>query len=195
MGIDLEKFRRDLKRESGEAANKALLKITPGDKIKVGEAVIDEIRTAVAKGISPIARKGRFAAYKWAAASNAIRKVARSFKDKGRRKQARKIAEDTKKNKYPYSVMKDFPNKRERPVNLELSGAFLADLKAKPTPKGVTIGFGTELSELKEQGHREGVNGQPRRPIIPEGDEDFSPSIYRRILSVVSSILKERFKT
>jgi hypothetical protein len=187
--VNTAKFKKDLERETGLQVEKAMKSVTRNDKIEVGE-----MKDLISKGVSPIARKGRFDAYKWAGAAAKIMKVARRLSG-DRRAKAKQKAESLKKSKYPYSVQKEFPNKRERPVNLYLSGAFLSDLVARPLVKGVAIGFRSRLSELKEQGHREGVNGQPQRPIIPDKGEDFSPSVYRRIVSVVSSILKQRFKT
>lgn len=193
MPLDLSKFRKDIERELKKAGQDAIATVTHREKRYVGQAAIAEIRTLVRKGISPIAGAGRFPAYKWVGRANAALKIARRL-TKERRKDARAIANSIKSRRYPYSVQGEFPDKRERPVNLNLSGEFLDSLRATPTSTGVAIGFDNELSELKESGHREGVNDQPRRPIIPQGREQFSPSIYRRIVDVVREIFQNKVK-
>lgn len=89
-----------------------------------------------------------------------------------------------------------YPGKRKnkRPVNLYLTGEFLDSLKF--IPKSSKSGFDTVIyydgkeSELKEQGHREGANGQPLRPTIPQGGEKFAETI--RI--AFSKIYRQRLK-
>ena len=92
---------------------------------------------------------------------------------------------------YPDKIMKHFPKKRRRPVNLNLSGKFLSKLSSKVetqkrkfglvTKRRVRIGFFDQLSKKKEQGHREGANGQPKRPIIPTRSESFSKRILTKV--------------
>lgn len=93
------------------------------------------------------------------------------------------------KRGYPYSVQHEFPGKRPRPVNLFLSGDFLAALEYVVTGKagefGIELGFFDEDQAIKEQGHREQANGQGFRPIIPIGREDFSVTIQRAIIKIV----------
>lgn len=194
MGLNFRKFKADLEREFKLTVHQAINKIDRRDMQKIGDAAIDEMKNLISKGISPIAGEGRFDAYKWVGKANAANKIARSL-SKDRRKSARQIAKEVKKKGYPYSVRKDFPDKRERPVNLYLSGDFLKNLKATPLLSGVKIGFSDSLSSKKEQGHREGVNGQPQRPIIPNRDEEFNPSIYRRIVDTVVEVLRKKFRT
>lgn len=181
---------------------------TREDRLNVGAAVIEEMKTLIEKGISPIAENGRFPAYKWAAARHALMQGARALSKKSapitnllagksarkRRSEIKAHATSSTQHGYPYSVQHKFPQKRERPVNLLLSGDMLSHLEAKPTATGVEIGFWDKLSALKEQGHREGVNDQPRRPIIPQGHESFSPSILRRLLAVVREIIGQKTK-
>lgn len=102
--------------------------------------------------------------------------------------------------RYPFNKMKEFPSKKLRPVNLKLSGDFLRDLtyrsQVAPPIKGasptIDIGFFGGLSEKKESGHREGVNGQPKRPTIPQKKEEFSPSIYRRLVKTITGLVKRK---
>lgn len=191
MPIDLDKFKRDITKAFKDSADEAITSISDRDKVTIGNAVIAEMTAGILKGVSPIAEFGRFDAYKWVGRANQATKISRRLT--GARKTAAKNIAAQAKKKYPYSVMKKFPDKRERPVNLFLSGEFLYDLEATPITNGVSIGFATRLSELKEQGHREGVNGQPSRPIIPIRGESFNNSIYRRIVDTVTSVLRQKF--
>lgn len=104
--------------------------------------------------------------------------------------------------KFPkYKNPKRYPGKLKpkTPVNLKLTGKFLDSLRSRHKPN--RYGIGTELyfpakQELKEQGHREGANGQPERPILPsvKGEKftkdirDLYTELYReRILEVLKS--------
>lgn len=181
--IDTKRLERDLRKVVGEETERALKRVTNKEKLSVGEAVIDEMLKAIAKGISPIKGRGRFEAYKWAGKKNADRK-----------KGAKKKSLDLKySNKYPYSAQGKFPDKKERPVNLKLSGNFLSNLKAKILGSSLYVGFFEEPWSKYEQGHREGAKGQPSRPIIPSGDgEEFSQSIYRRLVSQLQDVFDKK---
>lgn len=94
------------------------------------------------------------------------------------------------KNKYPGDL------KPARPVNLKLTGDFLNDLTYKVT-KGkygykteISYGAAGSLSDLKESGHRDGVNGQLKRPTIPAIGEQFIVAIER----LYTKIFKERIR-
>mgnify|MGYP000355428565 FL=1 len=180
--FDAEKLKRDLKKASGEEAEAAVKKITKAEKLDIGEAVIDEMQVVIAKGISPIKENGRFPAYKWADKKQLARKSGSKKKE----------ADRFFKNKYPYSAQAKFPGKKERPVNLKLSGDFLKNLKAKVLNTTLWIGFFEEPWTLYEQGHREGVGGQPKRPIIPNGDEELSQTIYRRLVKSLQQVFDRK---
>jgi len=117
----------------------------------VGKEVVDEMKSLIASGKSPIAGNGNFPRY-------------------------------INPKKYPGK------QKPASPVNLFLTGKFLAALRAT-TKKGDTgidtyVGFRSSNQSKKESGHREGVNGQPSRPIIPDGDESFVLSIRKIIRKI-----------
>jgi hypothetical protein len=194
MAFDLSKFQAQCKAEFKKAAEKGIYSVTNKDKEDIGYAVIEEMIKLILKGISPIAGKGRFPGYKWVERANQATKIARGL-TKGRRKRAREKAAGIKKSRYPYSVMHKYPDKKERPVNLFLSGDFLASLEPRPRRNGIVIGFNNELSEKKEAGHRAGVNDQPPRPIIPQGKEEFAPSIYRRLVDTITKVLRQKIRT
>ena len=166
MVFDATKLQRDLKKTSGEEAEKAVKKITNRDKLDVGDALIDEMKIAIAKGISPIKDAGRFPAYLHARSKD--------------------------KSKYPFSVMDEFPDKKIRPVNLSLSGKFLKNLKAKVENGTLLVGFFEEPWSKYELGHREEANGQPKRPIIPQNEEQFSQSVYRRLVKALQQVFDRK---
>ena len=68
---------------------------------------------------------------------------------------------------YPGRIRKQYPQKKNTPVNLTLSGDFLKSLKSSVRKDGILIGLTTRLSKEKESDHRTGKNTQPKRPIIP----------------------------
>lgn len=180
--FDFNKLQRDIERETGLEAKKALKSLKQSELKEIGEAVCDEIRTVTAKGISPIKTVGRFAAYKWAAKKSLKRKSGSKGKSLNREFQ----------NKYPFNVRDKYPQKRERPVNLRLSGEFMKALKAKVISGVLEIGYFDELFAKYESGHREGVNGQPKRPTIPQDSEQFSDTIYRRLVKVIQSVFDKK---
>lgn len=139
---------------------------TADDASKMGEEVVITMKDMISKGISPIREVGRFPAYK----------------------------HQRVKGKYPANQQKNYPEKKQRPVNLTLSRDFLSALSSRiiksgtkgkfPVEVGYILGNRGEVSaSKKEQGHREGVNGQPKRPTIPQGDEQFAAKIQKIIFT------------
>lgn len=135
---------------------------------RIGEAVTKEVRDQISKGISPIKGNGRFPRYK-------------------------------NPKRYPGD------KKPRTPVNLNLSGAFMDSLTYKVydarTGKGTEIFYNGEDSngvsnQDKEQGHRDGANGQPKRPTLPSKSrgETFSARLIRIVRDIyneaISSIVK-----
>ena len=153
----------DLKRIK-EALSKA--KPTRSDLKKTGDAMVRKMKSQIAVGLSPIAGKGRFPAYKHAGV----------------------------KGKYPQNVQKRFPAKKARPVNLNLSGQQLKSLESRASSSGVTIGYFNGLAANKEQGHRDGVNKQPKRPTIPEGSENFNESINDVAETILANVIEKKIK-
>ena len=134
--------------------------INRSDGLELGNIVVSEMKNLIAKGISPIKGMGRFPGYK-------------------------------NPDKYPGDL------KSKRPVNLYgfSKNHMLDSLKVKSSRKGnngceVIIGYADEESNLKEQGHREGVKGQPKRPTIPTGSEEIAVSIERKIIDYIKNILR-----
>lgn len=178
--IDWTKVKRDVLSSVTLVGNGVLQQLSRADMLEIGDAVVEEMKNLISKGISPIAGNGRFPEYKGAKAKKEA--------NKGRRKKS-KLSFSTS---YPFSVQRKFPGKKERPVNLFLTGKQMKGLLAKALKGRFEVGYFDTLSIDKESGHRDGVNGQPRRPTIPSDREDFSPSIYRIINAVLSDILKRK---
>lgn len=145
--------------------------VTSDHSKQIASRVKDMMLKLIARGQSPIRGNDRFPAYK---ASSQIGK---------------------KKKGYPYNQKNKFPNKKPRPVNLFLSGAFLSSLRSDGKKNIISIGFDRgSLSAKKESGHREGVNSQPSRPIIPSRSERFSVTIEREIINMLRFIVKRAAK-
>ena len=89
-------------------------------------------------------------------------------------------------------------NKKPRtPVNLTLTGDFLRALTYDTRPS--TSGYATEIyyagrEDVKEQGHREGANGQPERPTVPMGKEEFAVRIERVYARIYRDRIREILK-
>lgn len=95
------------------------------------------------------------------------------------------------RKRYPDSVQEEFPNKKRRPVNLELSGKFLDNLDYWKVGLRerfeVAIGFRRAPYVDYERGHREQANGQGFRPIIPQDEETF----VKQIKLIIDGIFKD----
>lgn len=134
--------------------------------------VIAEMKDLISKGISPVRSAGRFPGY----------------------------LHSGKKGKYPDSVKHKYPAKRDRPVNLWLSGDFINSLGYRIYE--AKFGFGFEVGYFdpeeakKEEGHAIGQNGQPKRPTIPSTQEEFAVRIqrliYRRFKEAISRFVKSK---
>lgn len=172
----MARIKRSLKTEFDKKLSDGMKKMSKQELMQVGEEILEQILDDVSKGVSPIKGRGRFPRYK-----------------------------DT--DKYPgdknSETRKKFPNKRSRPVNLWLSGDFLSNLEAFTKSNwrkdifgrlgySLFVGFRDQLSKLKEKGHRDGVNGQPERPIIPEGNEEFSKKYLLRLKDGIAKVLNKK---
>jgi hypothetical protein len=164
---------KELKKAVEEKKRQGFKALPQGEMFRLGDAFKDAMTSTIEKGQSPITPwPSRFPAYKYSSAP-----------------------QDERANKYPFSARKSFPSKRARPVNLTLSGEFLKSLKVRPIKRGdnnyLNVGFDNFESELKELGHREGVNGQPKRPIVPsEIGEDFIRPLRRFLETAFEVILR-----
>lgn len=135
---------------------------------ELGEIIVSAMKELISKGISPIKGGGRYKGYKG------------GYKEK-------------------ISAGK-YAGKGLKPVNLYLKGDQMNSLKANKTSVDkdkikLEIGYGTnQKSWLKEKGHREGYNGQEKRPSIPEGNEEFSSVIRQKVRQRVADFLLKSLK-
>lgn len=159
-------FERDLKKFVGDKVKKLERKLKRQNYDSVGDVIISDMKNLIRKGISPIRGGGRFPRYK----------------------------RENDADGYPNTVRKRFPGKRKRPVNLKLSGAFLKALKSKTISTGrkleIEIGYFDPKEAIKEDGHREGANTQPKRPTIPIKTEEFALSIQQSADDEVVRVVK-----
>ena len=106
------------------------------------------------------------------------------------------------KGRFPaYKNVGKYPGNRKprSPVILRLTGNFLVDLKHRVIQAaqgfGFSVGYRTKSEQQKELGHREGANGQRKRPTIPQGSEEFSTEIERVIVDEytqrINKVLKD----
>lgn len=94
------------------------------------------------------------------------------------------------------------PGKGLRPVNLQVTGDFLADLKHKPVASGrsfkVNIGYETDRSANIEAGLRDGKHGRSDkkpRPTLPTRDgEQFSKKIQDALIELLVIALNKRLR-
>ena len=141
------------------------------DAKDTAKEVVAEMKDMILKGISPVKSVGRFPAYLRAG----------------------------EKGKYPDNQRRKYPAKRQRPVNLKLSGDFLKALRYRvfsgKNGSYFEIGYYDEDSIKKEEGHALGWNGQPQRPTIPD-DGEFAERIQRIIFNgfkrAVSAFVKKK---
>lgn len=137
----------------------------------LGKSIVARMKKMITAGISTIEGNGRFPKYKHAG----------------------------KPDKYPAIARGDYPNKRQSPVNLTLSGEMLKNLSSTPVRTGKN--WGPEISytgdaALKESGHREGVRGQPKRPTIPDArkGEKFNQTIMSLITETFTKAMSDFLK-
>lgn len=172
--------------------------ITDDQAKKLGQDVVREMKDMISKGISPIQSVGRFPEYKAVTTSRQQKGAAKSLRDsardaegkaqaKGLQASAREMgskAAETLRKGYPANVQHKHPDKRARPVNLYLTGeqmkALSFSLVKRKSGTIPAINYLTEEALLKEQGHREGVGGQPKRPTIPQGTE--APAVRLKLM-------------
>ncbi len=162
-------------------------------KKDLGKTTVKAAKALIAVGKSPVAGYGRFGAYSGQRAQKGI-------KGKGAKAKKRSAA----KRGYPGSVVKEFPQKRARPINLKLSGKLLKAYNWESSGKfSVRVGILSKASNLIKiisGAHNEGVATKNiiQRRHVPQGSEEFAISIQREIKKVyvkhLRGILRRRNK-
>lgn len=111
----------------------------------------------------------------------------------------KKAAQGKTQKGYPYNT-KEYRqgSKRPRPVNLWLTGDFLRaltfELKKLGSKMGIEIGWWEAKQAIKEKGHREGANGQPKRPTLPRGRESWNETIRLDIMRLLRDAVSKAAK-
>lgn len=160
-GLKIKIDLSDLKRLEQQIKD-AASKVSRSGLQKAADQLETTMKSQIAKGISPIRGNGRFPEYKNAGV----------------------------KGRYPDSARDKFPNKRQRPVNLFLSGDMLDDLDARAlTSEVIEVGYSDSKQAQKERDHRDGANGQPKRPTIPQGAEEFNQTIQLELEDSYATLL------
>lgn len=138
---------------------------------EIGKAVVKGMREAIAIGLSPVAKVGRFDGYA------------------AQRKAGLKPASQL----YPNSVKRKFPAKQTRPVNLSLNNKFLNTLgyQKKARLEVGHIIFDDKTKALFEA-HNEGLHPDvPQRQYLPnKRGENFLVSIQRLIKDIIVKTIK-----
>lgn len=166
---------------------------------EVGDTVLDGIKDAAAKGLSPVAGVGRFPGYKAQEEAKAQKRIARNAWQNASqagssstgvrlRNLSRSASDEAKKSAqgYPVSVQDKFPQKKIRPVNLSLTGEYLNSLRYSFNRSKLSIRFffAGKRANLLAETHNEGTQ-EPvvaRRPVLPTADgQEFISSIMRAI--------------
>lgn len=197
--LDIQALKASLNRELRRYKKEGIEQMTAAERRIVGQAGLAAMLDYISKGISPIEGMGRFPGYKWVDRINAQLKAVSRSKSKrlvtrAKKRFARANLKALQKTKYPYSAMRRYPDKKVRPVNLFLSGKFLRHVQLRFPNKGVSIGIYEQPYVKYEQGHREGVNTQPERPIIPQGTETFSRNIMNKIIDALRKTVIARLE-
>lgn len=129
-----------------------------------------------------------------------VKAIAQTFIGKMKEEIARGLSPITRKKFPRYKDTEKYPGKLKAhaPVNLELSGDMLSDLKTEAvittgTEIYILLKYATRRSSLKEQGHREGANGQPKRPTLPQGRENFSDHLTKSLEADYAALMERKF--
>lgn len=176
----------------------------------LGSQVIIEMKKQIAVGLSPVNGEGRFVAYSAQRNSILTKQINRRIKNLDRlikhnekvkgpilnSQQSSKLASIQQGyeglKRYPLNVLKQFPDKQVRPVNLELSGDMLDSLTFKKTAGGITVGIFDGTQAEKAKGHQSGdpEKALPKRRFLPAAKgEKFNTTLTRLIWDLYSDAL------
>lgn len=157
-------------------------------QIKINEKELKEVRDLIKRVRTPIDRL---------TASDVGKEVVKEMRDQI----SKGISPIRGARKFPsYKNPAKYPGKRKnrKPVNLKLTGDFLRGLSYGVFEEAGN--YETEIfykgdEDLKEEGHREGVFGQPKRPTIPsEAGERFNKKIEDEITKIYAKRIEKLIK-
>lgn len=168
--INFRKLRGNLSRR--EIVNQSFGRVL-GRKIEI------EVRRDIGAGKSSVKGEGRFQSYLGPSLGRGLR---------GRTKKS------VEKSFYPGSVKSKFPNKKNRPVNLRLSGSYLKKLTNRTFAGLVELGFLNldKVTRGKFETHNLGEHPHvPKRKHLPtEKGDKFTPRINRLIKNLYTQRIK-----
>ena len=136
-------------------------------KQSLGSAVVDEAKSMIASGQSPVKGNGRFQGY-----SDSYLKAIRD----------RLNASD---------------GKTVRPVNLNLSGKMLDAYGYRANSNSVTVGIMTATNSIENEiagYHNDGTDKMPQRQLVPKEGEEWAVKIMRVIKEIYSDRLNDIIK-
>jgi len=144
---------------------------------KVWRIIVNAMADSISKGLSPVRGVGRFKAYA-----------------------EQRDADD---KKYPKSIRGKHPNKKTRPVNLNLTGALIKHLTSSSFESGtgsfdISMENGSskiaDIAEAHNNGTLESKN-VPKRQFIPNNKKDeFTVSIVRLYTAEIEKRINELIK-
>lgn len=138
---------------------------------KIGNEVVAAIKALIATGQSPVRGFGRFEEYS-----------------------ASRNRRQGKASGYPFSVQRQFPGKKLKPVNLFLSGDMIDDLQARPNGASIPIGFSNKEQADKAVKHNSGDKVPIRRILPNHRGEEFTVGITRLIRDLYAEALNKLLK-
>lgn len=96
-------------------------------------------------------------------------------------------------NRYPqYSDAYEKIKGRKSPVDLVKSGDMLNNLKARiNAKKDIVLEFTNALQRKKAARHHYGINGMPKRQILPTGGKTFKKEIINKIIRIVRKAIQK----
>lgn len=163
--------------------------MTPKEEAAIGDTITDMAKEMIAGGQSPVRGEGRFAGYKAAERAKSAKKIAKALSGE-RKAMAKEKARQFELEGYPYNVMDEYPEKKVRPVNLELSGDMLDALDWRRSRANViTWGLHSPGKEIldRAQAINDGTDKMAKRPFIPDKPgQEFAARIVRAIKDIYS---------
>jgi len=171
---------------------------------KVGRIVVKAVLEDIARGKSPVKGVGRFVGYKASRATKELRRDLRiaefrgGKRGKGLRSELRREIKRTgsKSSFYPNSVKDEFPKKKIRPVNLELSGKYLKGIKHRRLRTDILLGFiGLRgLNRKLYEAHNLGKNTKKAVPQRKHWPSKKSDQFTARIKRIIKNLYSRRIK-
>lgn len=157
----------------------------------IGQTVVDGAKELIASGQSPVRGYGRFEEYKAAGNSKRIKAWAKGS-SKENAKAIRAQAKAVLESGYPYNVMKKYPDKKVRPVNLYLSGEMLAYYDYVVQDSSIFVGVQGDSHAVEIAGyHNDGTEKMAQRKLVPGDGEEWAVSIMRDIRDLYGARLAE----